>query len=216
MRICATSDLHGFFPEIPDCDVLCIAGDIVACNPADPRMDAASLIEFGHWLAALVERGITVIGVAGNHDFILRDHEEFARSLPWIYLLDESVEFGGLKFHGTPWQPWFCEWAFNAPEVDPGEEFLTEKFALIPDDTDVLIAHGPPAGFHDRVGRRNVGSIALNRRIQEIKPKLAIYGHVHHGYGVEQVEGVTLANVSYTSVTNNRYVPANSPMTFEL
>jgi len=225
MRIAATSDLHGHLPEVPDCDVLCIAGDI-GRGDIDPHVDAAwwtnTVDGFLHWLHELRRRNIVVIGVAGNHDFILEHHgHKFADLLPWIYLQDESIELGGVKFHGTPWQRWQGGWAFNSPEVDPGEEFLREKFALIPDDTDVLIAHVPPAGFHDRVGRSNVGSIALNRRIEQICPTLAVYGHIHHGYGVEQVDTgeyqrVTLANVSHTAVVDGRYVPQNAPVVFDV
>jgi len=222
MRIAATSDLHGHLPEVPDCDVLCIAGDI-GRGDIDPRVDAAwwtNIVDgFLHWLYDLRRRNIVVIGVAGNHDFILEHHgHKFADLLPWIYLQDESIELGGVKFHGTPWQRWQGGWAFNSPEHqnDPNEDFLREKFALIPDDTDVLISHSPPAGFGDRVGRENTGSVALNRRIQEVMPKLAVYSHIHHGFGVDFCEGVTLANVSHSAVRNNQYVPKNAPVVFDV
>ena len=215
MKIAATSDLHGFFPEIPDgVDVCLIAGDIVAAT--GEAGEKRSWIEFGHWLGALTERRIVPVGIAGNHDFLLERAPDFAHELPWVYLCDSGIEFGGVKFWGTPWQPYFGNYAFNAPEFDSGEEFLTEKFAQIPDDTDVLIAHGPPLGFHDRIGRKNVGSKALNRRIQEVMPKLAVYGHIHHGYGAVGADNMVLANVSHTAVVKNRYVPANKPMTFEI
>lgn len=214
MRIAATSDLHGHFPEVPDCDVCVIAGDMVAATTRED--EARQWKAFGHWLVALVTRGITPIGVAGNHDFLLQNHPEWAQRFPWVYLQDSGATFKGVNFWGTPWQPYFGGWAFNAPETDPGEEFLREKFAKIPTGTDVLISHGPPVGFHDRVGRQHVGSVALNTRIQQVMPRLAVYGHIHHGFGVEHVEGVTLANVSYTDVKAGRYVPANEPVIFDL
>ena len=45
---------------------------------------------------------------------------------------DEGVEWQGLKIWGTPWQPWFFNWAFNGR---PDE--LKSKWALIPDDTTI-------------------------------------------------------------------------------
>lgn len=214
MRIVATSDLHGFFPEIPDCDVVLVAGDIVAA--VDRDHEERQWHEFGHWLVGLVGRGITPIGCAGNHDFLFQEQPDVARALPWLYLEDEGIEFKGVKFWGTPWQPFFGNWAFNAPEVDPGEEFLHSKFRKIPAGTDVLIAHGPPCGFHDRVGSRNVGSVALNVHVQRVMPKLCVYGHIHHCYGVEHIGDVTLANVSHTLVRGAGYVPAHEPVMFDL
>ena len=48
----------------------------------------------------------------------------------------------GVKVYGSPWQPWFGGWAFN---LERGPD-IAAKWALIPDDTDVLLTHGPPAG----------------------------------------------------------------------
>ena len=90
--------------------------------------------------------------VAGNHDFLFETDPPLARSLldPDIhYLEDTGVELEELKIWGSPWQPVFFNWAFNLPRGAP----LREKWALIPDDTDVLITHGPPHLIGDRTAR---------------------------------------------------------------
>lgn len=218
MRIAATSDLHGFFPFIPDCDVCVMAGDIIGAGTTAEERE--QWIDFIAWGEMIEERGIKLVWIAGNHDFALQSHPDFGRSLPGIYLEDSGVSIDGVNFWGSPWQPWFHDWAYNAPRVDPGEEFLESKFSQIPASTDVLITHTPPVGFHDRVGRNNVGSAALNRHIQRVMPTLAVYGHIHHGFGVEHVgeagKVCTLANVAHTKTQGGRYVPENPPVLFDL
>lgn len=201
MRIAALSDLHGHFPtHVPPCDVLVIAGDVVDFDPEKQTNLRKQYLDFREWLREMHHgRGILPIGVAGNHDFAFQEIPGMAKKLPWIYLEDSGIEISGVNFWGSPWQPWMSGWAFNAPEDesnDPSEPFLNQKFWSIPEDTDVLITHTPPAGFHDTVGGRHCGSIALNEHIERVAPVLAVYGHVHKP-GVEQVNGTTLCNAAY-------------------
>merc|ERR1711971_526510 len=56
------------------------------------------------------------------------------------YLEDESVEVMGLKIFGSPWQPDFSQSAFS---LQRGEQ-LREKWAKIPEETEVLVTHAPP------------------------------------------------------------------------
>ena len=218
MRIGATSDTHGFLPEVPDCDILIHAGDITRYG-----LDRQGEVdywtgEFYPWLLSLAERGIHVVGIAGNHDFILQEQREFARTLPWHYLEDTAKTIYGLKFYGSPWQPYFGGWAFNAPQFDTGEGWLDSRFREIPDDTDILVTHTPPRGILDRVGGKHVGSSSLNRHVQRVMPKLHVFGHIHHAFGVENIEGVTCANVSAVKVINGGkdYAPANPVVLFDL
>ena len=51
----------------------------------------------------------------------------------------------GCRFWGSPWSVPFFKWAFMRPEKE-----LAETWAQIPDDTDVVIVHGPPKGYGDR------------------------------------------------------------------
>jgi hypothetical protein len=64
------------------------------------------------------------------------------------------VTVEGLKIYGSPFSPYFRDWAFNAtPLDDGGDEFMDRKFSRIPDDTDIFIIHGPPMGYGDSVSR---------------------------------------------------------------
>lgn len=213
MRICATSDLHGFFPYVPDCDVCVMAGDIIGATSHE--QERAQWIEFMAWAIELEARGIRLVWIAGNHEFVLQSHPHFAEEFPGVYLCDSGVEIDGVTFWGSPWQPWFHNWAFNAPQFD-GEDFLDEKFSLIPRDVDVLITHSPPNGILDHVGQRLTGSTALARHVRRTMPTLHVFGHIHHMFGRRDLGTITFANVAHTKTEGGHYAPENPPVLFEL
>lgn len=200
MKICAVSDLHGHFPEIPECDVLLLGGDYCPFTKINDQHFWFKDV-FAPWLESLPVKKI--IGVAGNHDLIFEKRPDSMMRMRWDYLQDSGCEFGGLKFWGSPWQPRFFDWAFNADEAE-----LASKWALIPDNIDVLVLHGPPRGFGDfsPYGNERTGSPSLTAKILELQPKLVIAGHIHSGYGEYVIGGTTFYNVS---LVNEKYLPVN-------
>ncbi|HEY1960700.1 MAG TPA: metallophosphatase domain-containing protein [Polyangiaceae bacterium] len=177
MRIVAVADTHLFHDElvVPDGDVFVHAGDL--CR-------GGSLEELGQavdWIRGLPHR--TKVIVAGNHDFAFVEHAAEARALvgDFVYLEDSGAAVDGVSFWGSPWQPAYNDWAFNLPRGAA----LAEKWALVPDGTDVLITHGPPMGIGDRgpvAGR--LGCEDLLARVQAVRPKAHFFGHIHQDGGV--------------------------------
>lgn len=217
MLICAVSDLHGNLPAIPSCDLLLIAGDI--CPTHNHNVDfQEQWIEtnFRYWLRDIDAK--QKIFCAGNHDFVFQKNPNFGQKLiqnnyPAIYLQDASVEFEGLKIYGTPWQPYFYDWAFNLYEED-----LSKKWDLIPADADIIVVHGPPRGYGDwapRVngGYENTGSPSLLTKIEEVKPKLVVFGHIHEGRGEWDLDKTKLANVT---VLDRNYKMVYEPWVYEI
>lgn len=212
MKIIAMSDLHGYLPaEVPACDLLLLAGDLCPVENHTLLFQRAWLdFEFRQWLERLPARKI--IGVAGNHDLIFEHAPELVpTNLPWTYLQDSGTVCEDIKIWGTPWQPWFFDWAFNG-----SPEQLHRIWAMIPDDTNILVVHGPPFGFGDavpeRIGVRRTGCPHLLERIQAIQPRLAVFGHIHEGRGQWQIGGTTLANVT---MVNAAYMPIYPPWEVE-
>ena len=209
-RIVAISDFHGQLPaNLPACDLLLIAGDICPLNDHTPRAQADWLAtEFRPWLDR--QSATHIVATWGNHDFVGELAPYMVPRLRWHMLVDETVELMGLKIYGTPWQPRFFDWAFNLDEPD-----LERKWARIPEGTDILIVHGPPHGYGDLAGPNqfnptghHTGSPSLTRRILEVRPQLVVFGHIHEGYGVYDLENMVLANVS---LLNERYEMVNRP-----
>lgn len=205
MRIALISDLHGNLPDTPECDLLLIAGDVT------PVVDHSWLrqklwidTEFRYWLSKQPARKI--IGIAGNHDFIAQSDDWLMRDLPWTYLQDEGATFEGLNIWGTPWTPTFGRWAF----MDKDEN-LDAYFSQIPDNTDILLSHGPAYGYGDLTDRSNehVGSVTLREAITRTNPRLHVYGHIHEAYGIEQHDTTVSTNVSYVDLNYHprRYIP---------
>jgi predicted phosphodiesterase len=235
MRIVCISDTHalhkGMTHEIPQGDVLIHAGDI------SNRGGERDVTEFIHWFQN-IEGFDTKIFISGNHDHCFEEVNKphHKRDYDWlrnlmdketlsqsdvVYLEDnqciiDSPEFSRpIKFWGSPWQPWFYDWAFNLPRL--GTE-LQEKWNMIPEDTDVLITHGPPNGYGDLVNNwrqpnTRVGCECLMSRISEINPLVNVFGHIHEGYGVELGDKTLFVNAS---ICNLKYQPINKPIIIDL
>lgn len=211
MRIVCVSDTHSRHDQlcVPDGDVLVHAGDATMAGRVE------EIARFNHWLGTLPHRHR--IFVAGNHDLLFESDPGLAESLITnaTYLRDGAVTVGGLKFYGSPWQPWFLDWAFN---LRRGPE-IKRKWDLIPDDTDVLITHGPPHGILDLVprdappGHEIIGCEELLRAIGRIEPKVHIFGHIHEGYGTLRKRKTTFVNAS---ICDANYRPVNEPIVVEV
>ena len=225
MRIVALADTHNHRPEVPDGDVLVHAGDISFMMHGDPAFK--HILRFREWLHELPHK--RKVFIAGNHDFGFQTHPKESRYImrEFDYLEDSGVEIDGVKFWGSPWQPWFFDWAFNL-ERD-GEE-LEAKWAAIPEDTDVLLTHGPPYGYGDEtMGREHVGCRLLTKRLKQVWPTYHICGHIHPGYGMYRMHecvpimlgddpalGMRLTTVVNASVCNEKYEPVNNPVVLDL
>lgn len=195
--VAALADLHGFLPEVPACDLLLLGGDLTPADDHSPERQRAWLDgPFRGWLdeAPATE----VVGIAGNHDFLFEQAPDLVPGgLRWTYLQDTAASVAGLRIFGSPWSPWFYDWAFNAPHGDEEEAFLRERFSRCPDDADVLLIHGPPAGYGDQTSRGSrVGSTAQLELVDRVCPQLGIFGHIHEDRGRWEREGTTLANVA--------------------
>ena len=128
------------------------------------------------------------------------------------YLQDSHILIDGVKIYGSPWQPEFFDWAFNLPRN--GEE-LKYTWNKIPDDTDILITHGPAYGYVDRVigEYQHLGCELLIERINEVQPMLHVCGHIHTGNGVVDNGVTTFINAS---VLDERYDYTYKPYNIEL
>lgn len=210
MKICIISDTHNKYKQLvnlPDADM------IIHCGDATSMGYEHEVREFYKWFSKLKQYKYKIV-IAGNHDWFYEKTPQFVKeTVPdnVIYLEDSGVEIEGLYFYGTPVQKPFCNWAFNRPE-----EKLAQHWAAIPDKTDVLITHSPPATILDYVpsANRYEGSPTLLVEVQNrIKPKLHCFGHIHESYGILELDGIKYVNAS---VLNDSYVLTHEPIVVEI
>ena len=206
MKLCLISDTHGFHSRVtvPPADILIFAGDMSMSGTRD------EIADFAQWWKDLPHPRKAVI--AGNHDWLFQKDPESARKLlkGCGYLQDSEVTLAGLRIWGSPWQPWFLDWAFN---LQCGAE-IRAKWDLIPEGIDILVTHGPPLGRGDRVeGGEDAGCADLLEAIRaRVKPRWHVCGHIHEGYGVTQDGGTTFINAS---VCDAGYAPVNKALVLD-
>jgi Icc-related predicted phosphoesterase len=203
MKLAITADLHGFLPDIEPVDVLIIAGDICPVFNHDEWFQQQWLDgSFRQWLKSLRPKVPHIIGIAGNHDFIFQTRPRTIPELylPWSYLLDDALEIDGVKFYGSPWIPNLPDWAFHASDI-----ILEDKWADIPDNTEVLITHGPPKNVRDRTdvryGNIHAGCAYLAERVSKLPHlKLHVFGHIHEARGEMEIASARFINASFVDL----------------
>lgn len=209
-RIVCISDTHGIhkkIPPLPKGDVLIHAGDFTGWGTY------SEIEQFAEWIGDQNYGFIVVI--AGNHDEEAQDTTRMKilfSNYEVMYLKDSYTTYEDFKIYGTPYTPEFCGWFFMEYEHE-----LRARYAKIPDDTNILITHGPPANILDVSGfprtsrvwdpirleevihkeKVHAGSTALAMRIQQLPAlKLNVFGHIHGGRGVLRQDGVCYVNAS--------------------
>lgn len=222
--IYAASDLHGNLPAVPDdASLVLLAGDICpdCSEPAGSgwhTLDTTGVRqghwlngEFRRWLEPLVDRGVEVVAIWGNHDFVGEHAEHVPHDLPWNLVQDELVTVQGINIYGTPWVPGLPYWAFFADE-----RRLQLRADAIPDGIDILMTHGPPYRAGDYIptsekqrnkygnyGGESVGDKTLNAALKRVRPEIVLCGHIHEARGKHWCEGVKVMNVAAVDAAYN-------------
>lgn len=208
MRICIISDTHNQHRklQLPDADLLIHCGDFQYSG------SEGEFANFRDWWRGLDRPRILV---PGNHDLSLYRYPGMAdelRGKESFVLIDQTIQWHDQVIHGTPWVPKCGPWAwmFHDHSPDPGFPFQ------IPQETTILISHGPAFGIRDKVakGFGSVGSYKLRDRIDALPAlRLHCFGHIHEGYGVEEVNGTIHANAA---VLDEQYKLVNPPLVVEI
>jgi len=203
ISIVCISDTHNLQPTIPLGDILIHAGDLTN------KGTAKELQKQLDWLNAQSHHYKIVIG--GNHDTCLdatmtqnisADEKSMIQNLDFgdlIYLCRNETlltfENGRrLRIFGNPYSPACGRFGFGYPRSED------QWKDLIPDHTDILISHGPPALHLDRTNRGlQVGCAYHLRELHRAKPRINIFGHIHEARGVETVRW-TNARMAYEEI----------------
>ena len=148
--------------------------------------------------------------IAGNHDFYFEREadEQIEKIIPngIIYLKDTGTTIEGLRIWGSPITPWYFNWAFNRHRG----ESIQRHWDLIPNQVDILITHGPVfRTFDTNKKREHVGCKDLFLKVQQVRPKVHICGHIHESYGMIDKTGIKFINAC---ILNDKYEMVNSPM----
>lgn len=228
MKICVTSDLHGYLPEIEPCELLLICGDIVSLKHQRYSKSCKK------WYTKVFQPWINnlpcdkILFIPGNHEVGVEGHEDEYRKLfshtnkatillhdYYEYLSNDGIIY---KIFGTPYCKIFGNWAYMKSNSD-----LRQSFKDIPNDLDILISHDAPYGISDIVlqsncswydGKTHLGNIPLREVILEKKPKIVVHGHIHSSS--REFESLGSSKVINCSIVNEDYSPIYAPIIFEL
>ncbi|KAK6433933.1 hypothetical protein LTR95_009881 [Oleoguttula sp. CCFEE 5521] len=192
VTVVCISDTHNLQPPLPPGDHLVHAGDLTGWGTFDEIQAQLS------WLSSQPHEYKIVI--AGNHDLLfdeafLANHPEHrdprGRTRDDIdfgsvtYLQDERITLTfakakrALNVYGSPWTPQYGTSAFQYPRE---RNVWSNRVSSL---TDVLVTHGPPAGFNGI--KPSAGCVCLRQEVARVKPSPMVSGHVHVARGEQTV-----------------------------
>ena len=226
MKVCVTSDLHGYLPEIEPCELLLICGDIVSLKHQRYSKSCKQWYTkvFQPWIDSLPCD--KVLFIPGNHEVGVEGHEDEYRKLfsptnkatillhnYYEYLSNDGIVY---KIFGTPYCKIFGNWAYMKSNSD-----LKKKFSEIPEGLDILITHDVAYGYADQslqdIGygtEEHFGTVELRDAILEKKPKFHLSGHIHTAnHNLIMIGDTKHYNVSYVDET---YIPTFKPLYIEI
>ena len=208
MKIISISDTHNRHNdvELPDGDILIHAGDVSA------RGTETEIDDFLEWFSSQPHKH--KIFIAGNHDFYFEREsdsliaDKIQKNI--IYLNDSGCQIEGFNIWGSPIQLEFYNWAFNRERgID-----IKKHWDLIPNNTDILITHGPTYKILDETIRgKHVGCEELKNKVLEINAKIHVFGHIHEGFGCYKDSNISFINAS---LLYHKYYLTNKPVITEL
>ena len=212
MKIVLISDVHCRFHniKIPKCDLL------ISCGDYSFRGTIDEVTDFHFWLNK--QNAKYKISLQGNHELGVEKNFNLSKQTaelvcPGVIFIDEGlIKIEGYKIWCSAITPFFHNWAYNRHR---GED-IKKHWDAIPDDTDILLSHGPAYGILDEVKGVTgpLGCEDLKNRIKELKNlKLHAYGHVHSGYGKVIIDDITYVNAS---ICNEQFQPVNKPIVIKL
>jgi hypothetical protein len=167
------SDTHELHRKVnvPDGDILIHARDFTMLSKS-----LRAISDFNAWLGELPHRFKII--TPGNHEYFLEANlSKRALLSNATVLVNEGIEIAGLRFWGSPATPLYGG-AFGLSSA--GDR--TRLYGQIPDDTDVLITHGPPYGILDSDPNSNLhsGCRELFDAVVRVGPTLHVFGHVSY------------------------------------
>jgi Icc-related predicted phosphoesterase len=204
MKILHISDTHGFHEQLTnkwnwdEIDLVIHSGD--ESNNRIPEINYYESIDFFNWFQQIPVKH--KVFIAGNHSTAIEKRlitPGDIHSKGIIYLENSLTEIEGVKIWGSPITPQFGNWSFMKQRHK-----LDKLWSNIPDETDILVIHGPAKGILDLSWSMDgyleyCGCKSLFNHVLRIKPKVFQFGHIHDGnnivnYGVRNFNETNFIN----------------------
>lgn len=174
-----------------------------ASNYRDVYKNEVEFQDFLYWFSRVPIK--YKVYVAGNHDITVEknlfDVKKQMKDQGITYLENDYEIIEGIKIWGSPHTPTFGTWSFMK-----ARNKLDKVWKNIPDDSDIVVVHGPPKGimdssfdFNNHIQR--CGCNSLRTKILKVEPTLFLSGHIHNNKDIINAGTLKLSN--YKTIFSN-------------